>query len=213
MGEDAALHVEGGAGVLLPWGGQKTSICDRFFLGGVSPDGLRGFKFRGVGSCDARRPGADQGVEEPQVRTDALGGDLSWCVLAALRFGLPIESLKGTGLRGQVFVNAGNLAQVGSGRSFRDVVNDLAGTFRCSVVRFCIQMDRILCLFLLLYFVFCCVCASPSPSSPLCFLVQGAGIIWPMTIGRLEVNFAHVLRKQASDQIRNGIQFGFTTSF
>ena len=45
-------------GLMLPWGPawsqRTTSICDRFFLGGVGS--LRGFCTRSVGPVDARRP-------------------------------------------------------------------------------------------------------------------------------------------------------------
>ena len=44
------------------------------------------------------------------------------------------------------------------------------------------------------------------------FLLQGVGIIWPTAIGRLEINLAQILRRHATDQIRGGIQFGFTTT-
>ncbi|PSC74144.1 sorting and assembly machinery component 50-like protein B-like [Micractinium conductrix] len=37
----------------------------------------------------------------------------------------------------------------------------------------------------------------------------GAGIVWPTTIGRLELNVCQVLAKQPFDQPRTGLQFGF----
>jgi hypothetical protein len=42
--------------------------------------------------------------------------------------------------------------------------------------------------------------------------LQGVGVIWPTAIGRLEINLAQVLRRHATDQIRSGLQFGFTTT-
>ena len=136
VGEDAALHLEGTAGFVLPWGGQKTSVSDRFFLGGVCPEGLRGFNLKGVGPSDGRRPlRASQVTDVDQTaRPDSLGGDLSWSLLAALRFSLPFESLQAAGLRGQVFVNCGNLAQLQNTRPFREVLDDFVGNCRCSAV-------------------------------------------------------------------------------
>ena len=144
VGEDSAFHIEGTAGMVLPWGGQQTSVSDRFFLGGVCPDGLRGFNLKGVGPADGRRPrralqgtgAAGEPETIPGVRTvDSLGGDLSWSWLAALRFSLPNEALQAAGLRGQIFLNAGNLARLQPPtRPMRDVLSDFVGNFRCSVV-------------------------------------------------------------------------------
>jgi outer membrane protein insertion porin family len=135
VGEESAFHLEGHAGLVLPWGGQQTTICDRFFLGGICPDGLRGFKLRGVGPSDARRPGRrERSADEEPPRPDAVGGDLSWSLLAALRFGLPWESLHAAGLRGQLFLNCGNLARLQPARALNDVMSDFFGKFRCSVV-------------------------------------------------------------------------------
>lgn len=139
VGEDSAFHLEGTAGFVLPWGGQKTSVSDRFFLGGVCPEGLRGFNLKGVGPSDGRRPVrgslAGDGEQSINARPDSLGGDLSWSLLAALRFALPFESLQAAGLRGQVFLNCGNLAQFQPARPLRDVLNEFVGDFRCSAVR------------------------------------------------------------------------------
>jgi outer membrane protein insertion porin family len=59
----ATLHLEGLAGILVPWGASnivKTSITDRFFLGGIAPEGLRGFRYKSVGPRDVRRPQRSQ---------------------------------------------------------------------------------------------------------------------------------------------------------
>lgn len=219
VGEDSAFHVEGTAGFLLPWGGQCTSVSDRFFLGGVCPEGLRGFNLKGVGPADGRRPhrnleattttGAQESTATSGVRTvDSLGGDLSWSLLAALRFNLPNEALQAAGLRGQIFLNAGNLARLQAPtRPMRDVLSNFIGNFRCSMVSYykifsantylynsVFQLDRDRAFFLFF------------------FPLQGVGVIWPTAIGRLEINMAQVLRRQATDQIRGGIQFGFTTT-
>lgn len=130
--------------MVLPWGGQHTSVSDRFFLGGVCPDGLRGFNLKGVGPADGRRPrrglegtsAAGEQETAPVGRTvDSLGGDLSWSLLAAFRFSLPSEALQAAGLRGQIFLNAGNLARLQPPtRPMKDVLGDFIGNFRCSMV-------------------------------------------------------------------------------
>lgn len=43
-----------------------------------------------------------------------------------------------------------------------------------------------------------------SPFSP-----QGAGVVWPTAIGKLELNVCQVLARQPHDQARVGVQFGF----
>lgn len=144
VGKDSAFHVEGTAGFVLPWGGQRTSVSDRYFLGGVCPEGLRGFNLKGVGPADGRRPRRDleaTSAEEESTATsgvrtvDSLGGDLSWSILAALRFNLPSEAFQAAGLRGQIFLNAGNLARLQAPtRPMQDVLSDFVGNFRCSMV-------------------------------------------------------------------------------
>ena len=39
--------------------------------------------------------------------------------------------------------------------------------------------------------------------------LQGAGIVWPTRIGKLELNACQVLTKQPFDKARVGLQFGF----
>lgn len=39
--------------------------------------------------------------------------------------------------------------------------------------------------------------------------LQGAGIVWPTKIGKLELNLCQVLARQPFDQPRVGLQFGF----
>ncbi len=50
-----------------PWGtrswGKSTPISDRFFLGGLGPGPLRGFRARGIGQTDVRRPARNPAEE------------------------------------------------------------------------------------------------------------------------------------------------------
>jgi len=131
LSQEAALHIEATAGVLLPWstGAQGYSISDKFFLGGLGGDGLRGFCYRGLGPVDLRRPPESGDSQLPGSRNaDALGGNAMCSLLAALRFNLPLESAQAVGLRGQVFVNCGSLGELTTMR------HDFAKSIRCSVV-------------------------------------------------------------------------------
>ena len=95
-----SLGISAAAG--LAWGGagKMTHISDRFFVGG--PSSLRGFQFKGVG------PRADAG-EGGVPGGDALGGDVYFTYGAVLSFPFPHPVLAGSGLRGHIFANAGNL--------------------------------------------------------------------------------------------------------
>jgi outer membrane protein assembly factor BamA len=56
VGKNAAFHLEWSGGAIFPINKQhKSLLMDRFYLGGISPFGLRGFELRGVGPSDARR--------------------------------------------------------------------------------------------------------------------------------------------------------------
>ncbi|MEW5305444.1 MAG: hypothetical protein WDW38_010472 [Sanguina aurantia] len=140
LGMGAALSLSASGGVVLPWGGpdplaRPTSICERFFLGG--PTSLRGFKFKGVGPSQLRRPVSAQatplGETPAPTKRDALGGDLYASVLAALTFQLPHPVLKSLNMHGQVFVNGGNnMALAGTSRPLRDSINEFGSQFRWS---------------------------------------------------------------------------------
>ena len=58
VGSLAALHVEGMAGLLLSWpsaGSRASNISERFFLGGVCNEGLRGIRYHSFGPLAPRR--------------------------------------------------------------------------------------------------------------------------------------------------------------
>jgi outer membrane protein insertion porin family len=71
---------------MFPWGEEYTKrltcIADRFFLGG--PSSLRGFKFKGIGASDVRRPSTASNSAPQSTKVDALGGDLYTSVMAAV---------------------------------------------------------------------------------------------------------------------------------
>lgn len=90
------LVVQGGAGLLEPWGDRGDErIIDRFFLGG---DNLRGFALAGAGPRDLSSPDRDP-----------LGGRLIWTQTTELRYPLPLPSE--LGLLGRAFVDVGSLSQ------------------------------------------------------------------------------------------------------
>ena len=91
---DFVLVVQGGAGLLEPWGDRDERIIDRFFLGG---DNLRGFALAGAGPRDV-----DSRDRDP------LGGRLIWTQSTELRFPLPVPSE--LGLLGRAFVDVGSLS-------------------------------------------------------------------------------------------------------
>ena len=163
VSDETTLTLSAEAGVLLPWGARawssRTSISDRFFLGGIGAGGaLRGFTQKGVGPTDARRKVRRRGPCVPAVvglrrggcasqralhahpqaearERDALGGDVFCSVLAALNFQLPHEGLRATGCHGQLFVNGGTIAALsGTGRGLQQCVHELVTSFRWSVV-------------------------------------------------------------------------------
>jgi len=90
--------------------GFNSFISDRFFLGG--PLQLRGFEHKGVGPRSYETVGAQGG--------DSLGGDISWQLGANLIFPLPSSLLDAAGIKGQLFMNAGNLTEWGA--SVRTIV-------------------------------------------------------------------------------------------
>ncbi|PNH06935.1 Sorting and assembly machinery component 50 A [Tetrabaena socialis] len=124
------------AGLLFPWGDdallRPTCIADRFFLGGASS--LRGFKFKGAGPTDVRRPAPRTGSDEQQQpRRDALGGDAYTSIFASLMFQLPHPALQLLKVHGHAFVNGGNVVQLaGTGRSPGAMLSELGSTFRWS---------------------------------------------------------------------------------
>ncbi|GLC33405.1 hypothetical protein PLESTB_000072000 [Pleodorina starrii] len=126
------------AGLLLPWGeggmSRPSCIADRFFLGG--PSSLRGFKFKGAGPSDARRPAPGRSASEQALasgRRDALGGDAFTSIFASLMFQLPHPALKLMNLHGHAFVNGGNVIQLlGTGRPPAALLSEFGSTFRWS---------------------------------------------------------------------------------
>lgn len=145
---NAALNLGVAGGVILPWGpGYKTRptpISDRFYMGGHSsllgelrgPSALLGFRTRGVGPSELRRPvpQTDKGDGEvvAVVRKDTLGGDLAVSGFADFSFDLPLRFLKEYGIHAHSFVCAGNLLPLtGENSSPWSLKNFLSG-FRVS---------------------------------------------------------------------------------
>jgi outer membrane protein insertion porin family len=198
-----SLFEQTNRGTAATGGSTATPISDRFFLGGLGPGALRGFRRCGVGPSDVRRErvqgggGGDNGnnnsEETPSVGElgrgrDALGGDLFFSMLAAVIFELPFEAAREVGIRGHVFLNGGSLVGLGGGGSG---VGGVGGGGRISAVRGSLNE--------MVSKIRWCV---------------GAGLIWPTRIGMLEVNVCKVLSHQVNDRPMSGpgFQFGFTPS-
>lgn len=96
---DWGIAISAGAGYLFTMGG-RTSIVDRFFLGG---DNLRGFLDGGAGPHAAPPIGAS-------YYADSLGGQFIWTQSTELRFPLPLSP--DIGLSGRTFVDMGALSGV-----------------------------------------------------------------------------------------------------
>ncbi|KDD76955.1 hypothetical protein H632_c56p0, partial [Helicosporidium sp. ATCC 50920] len=180
------------AGALLPWGAggsaaRPSSLSDRFFPGGLNATPLRGFRQKGVGPSDVRRPdeaasaaplGRDGDVSRseaeasgPSPGRDALGGDFFGTILASLSFELPFELAREAGMHGHVFLNGGSVVGVaGREGGLRDRAREFGQSLRWTV---------------------------------------GAGIVWPTRVGRLELNACRVLVRHEHDRAKNGLQFGF----
>lgn len=87
---DWSLNLLAKTGAHIPFGGHKSSIADRFFLGG--PGSFRGFGPKGVG---------------PRLGGDSYGGDVYWSASAHL-VGLLRDVQQMGSFYGQVFCQAGN---------------------------------------------------------------------------------------------------------
>uniref|UniRef100_A0A7S3PJC9 Bacterial surface antigen (D15) domain-containing protein n=1 Tax=Aplanochytrium stocchinoi TaxID=215587 RepID=A0A7S3PJC9_9STRA len=85
----------------------SSHISDRFFLGGALT--MRGFEYKGVGP---RSHESDVGASSSGG--DSLGGDMTWQFGANLAFPLPSGLLNAAGIKGQLFLNAGNLTEWGA---------------------------------------------------------------------------------------------------
>lgn len=162
------FYMEGNVGALLPASsGRDINPCDRFYMGGLGYQGLRGFNQFGVGPMGTRR--ASTSTQERKL--DSLGSNAMASMLAAFRFDLPFRTLNALGIQGQVFFNTGTLGNFLEKGERGSMTRNLKQSFRSSV---------------------------------------GAGLLWPLKIGQLELNFCRVLSTKHDDYPKNGIQFGIT---
>jgi outer membrane protein insertion porin family len=123
---NAALNIGVAGGIILPWGPsfrtKSTPISDRFFMGGHSsllgelkgPSALLGFRTRGVGPNELRRPKVvaaekSEGEVTAVPKSDTLGGDFAISGFADFSFDLPVRVLKEYGIHAHTFACAGNL--------------------------------------------------------------------------------------------------------
>ncbi|CAH0477369.1 unnamed protein product [Peronospora belbahrii] len=103
---------------------RPARISDRFFLGG--PMNVRGFNHKGIGP---RASPLDGGV----AQGDALGGDVSYNGTASVGFPVPLPLLAALGLRGQAYVNTGNLTTWDRLLDEKKWIKNLADDMRISI--------------------------------------------------------------------------------
>jgi outer membrane protein insertion porin family len=146
---NAAVNLGVAGGVILPWGpGYKTKptpISDRFYMGGHSsllgelkgPSALLGFRTRGVGPNELRRPAFSQtdkgdGEVNAAPKRDTLGGDLAVSGFADFSFDLPMRFLKDYGIHAHSFVCAGNLIPLTGDNTSQWSLRNFLSQFRVS---------------------------------------------------------------------------------
>uniref|UniRef100_A0A8C7XLZ0 SAMM50 sorting and assembly machinery component n=1 Tax=Oryzias sinensis TaxID=183150 RepID=A0A8C7XLZ0_9TELE len=115
---DSVLSASLWGGLLLPLGDEKTSIADRFYLGG--PTSIRGFSMYSMG---------------PQSDGDYLGGEAYWA--GGLHLYTPLPFRPGRGGFGELFrthffLNAGNLCNLNYGEGPQAHLKKLAECLRWS---------------------------------------------------------------------------------
>jgi len=97
-----SLNFGGNAGLMIPFD-KSSRINDRFFLGGVGPNSLRGFEVRGV---------------YPHNSKDSLGGDVYYSLFSSLSY--CVAKFRGenpVSLYLHAFHNFGNLFTIDKGAS------------------------------------------------------------------------------------------------
>lgn len=193
LDEDKGItaSLSGRLGLLLPWGSAgsgkgeddtdddvRTSIADRFFMGGVGC--MRGFENNGCGPSDERRAGGATTAEDdasgvsPSLKRDALGGDFVWNLTAALQMDIPgeqFQAMRDAGIHFHAFASAGTLLPLSA----------LSNASKSDVTRLLRQSTR----------------AS-----------TGVGIVWPLPVGQIEINYGRVLSSASTDSVKNGFQVG-----
>jgi outer membrane protein insertion porin family len=177
----------GRLGLVLPWGKSgkdhevRTSIADRFFMGGIGC--MRQFENNGVGPSDMRRDATKEsnitkkedsvidGVDAVSKR-DALGGDFVWSVTAAVQMDIPgekFEAIREAGIHFHAFTSAGTLLPLDALSTSRNVASAIRTATRACV---------------------------------------GVGVVWPLPVGQIEINYGKALRVGENDRVKNGFQVG-----
>ena len=81
-------------------------------------------------------------VEAP--KSDQIGGDLLFSLLAQLRFSLPVPAMQAAGMYGHVFVNGGNLVQLsGTESPLEQSFRNFAKNLRWSAVSIFASLDAV----------------------------------------------------------------------
>jgi len=196
IAESVELFVEGTAGLILP--SKSTSeedICpsDRFYMGGLGPFGLRGFHQNGIGPMCPRRRNCAPKVRIALAELSYVSIDCS--SVSCTQGGRQHDALGGSCALGVVAalrfnIPSATLTALGmKGQIFANAgtVGNLWGDES--------------------------IFGGQRPVHTLKAKMRasvGAGIVWPLKIGQLELNICRVFSQSPSDYSKNGIQFGIT---
>lgn len=196
IADSVELFLEATAGLILP--SRSTSeedICpsDRFYMGGLGPFGLRGFHQNGLGPMCPRRRNCS-----PKVGT-ALS-KFSHVLSEFLRFrcmqgGRQRDALGGSCALGVVAALRFQLPHATlTALGMKGQIFANAGTMGN------LWGDE-------------SIFGGKNPIHTFQTKIRatvGAGIVWPLKIGQLELNICRVMSQSPSDYSKNGIQFGIT---
>lgn len=235
LARGVTLAASGKLGALIPLGrgGSKgatdspkgaeagSCIADRFFLGGVGS--LRGFETHGAGPSDERRPPAEPEAAsaEGYNARDALGGDFLAAGFVAVQLEPSFQKLRDLGIYAHVFANAGTCvlpgapsggagaggggAGAGAGAGAGGA---LAGTGGGGGAGAGAGQGS--------------VGAAGQKGEPPAGVGRefvdslrasiGLGLVFPLPIGNIEVNYVKTLRSQTHDRVKDGLQVGLATA-
>jgi outer membrane protein insertion porin family len=182
------LKFAASAGVVLPWGkgweSTATSIADRFFIGG--PETLRGFRTRGVGPSDMRRQAPASAKEgEGSSTSDGEAGKKT-----KLQRDYLGGDLKLTGFAAMTFKFPNRIL---SSLNVKGQVFVNAGT----ITPLCGPggLDT---------------SVLPKRIVDDMRITTGVGIMFPISVGLIELNYCHINKFKDTDRVKRGIQFSIT---
>ena len=201
LAEGVTFSFSGKLGALLPLGEtarkdpRGTCIADRFFLGGVGS--LRGFEPHGAGPSDERRPPKDieAAAAEGYNARDAVGGDFLAVGFAALQLEPTWQKLRDLGIYAHVFANVGTCVPLPTpgtdAAAAAPASSSGAGAVGGAVGDAVRGLDGVV---------------DTLRAS------IGMGLVFPLPVGNIEVNYVKTLQSQKHDRVKEGLQVGLATA-